>query len=458
MGLKDLFKKDKVDKAELKAEVTRLNEMYRSLYKFMAGEGTLLDRDMNVDDYVNKGFEGNADVFSMIMKIGTKFATPPGKLQEKVNNKWQDIESHEFLDIIENPNHFQTWFEFKLSWEIFKLVTGNSMIYSPKLKAGNNAGKLTADGLLMMPTQLVEIESGGWNKPIGKYKFTVDQTEKGISPEHVWHSRFPSLQYEQGRHFMGLSPLKAAYQILLRQNAGYDRAAKMYKQAGPSQLVTDDALTSQPTDEQQKKFERNWKQKYGNNRNINIPVWTHGGVKIQQVGYDSIKELGLLESSQDGRRALANIFQVAADLFNDNIGSTFNNRSEARKEMWTDRIMVDHKAFYEGITRNILPGYIEKGRKMRFIPDYSEVEELQTDKKAKVGWTSQMYQDGVINGDEYRELMDQEPVGDKHHQTYYINMNKIPAEQAMESDILDIEEDEGKAYQRMNLPKENKPL
>ncbi len=458
MGLKNLFKKDKVDKAEFESIVTQRNEMYRMLFDFMAGKGTFLDRDMSVDDYVNKGYEGNADVFSIVTKIATKFASTPSKLQVKRNDKWQDVESHEFLDRLQHPNHFQTLFEFKMTWELFRLITGNSIVYAPKLLAGNNSGKLTQDGLLMMPTQLIEIESGGWRQPIGQYKFTIDHTAKGIKPENVWHERFPSLQYEEGRHFMGLSPLKAALQILERQNLGYERAAKMYNQAGPNQLITDDALNSQPpTKEQKQEFERMWKAKYGNNRNVNVPMWTHEGVKVQQVGYDNVKELGILEASQDGRRALANVFQVAADLFNDNIGSTFNNRSEARKEMWTDRLMVDHTPYHEGLTYDILPGYAGN-EEMRYIPDYSDVEELQADKKAKVGWTSQMYQDGVINGDEYRDLMDQEPVGDKHHQTYYINMNKIPAEQAMESDILDIEEDEGKAYQRMNLPKENKPL
>ncbi len=450
MGLMNIFKKKAISKAEYDAMITRQNEMYRILYDFLGGRGVYLDRDMKVDDYVNKGYEGNADIFSIVSKIATKFATPPGKLQVKRKNEWQDVESHEFLDRIQRPNHFQTWFEFKMTWELFRLITGNSIVYSPKLDAGNNAGKLTQDGLLMMPTQLIEIESGGWRQPIGTYQFTIDHTAKGIPPIYVWHERFPSLQYEEGRHFMGLSPIKAALQILNRQNAGYDRAAKMYSQGMPSHLITDPALQSQPTEEQKQLFEKNWKEKYGNNRNLMVPALAPEGVKVHKLGYDSVKELGILEASQDGRRALCNVYQVAAELFNDSVGATFNNRSEARKEMWTDRIMVDHQSFYQGITNDILPGYAGN-EIMQYVPDYSEVEELQADKKTKVGWVSQMYQDGVINGDQYLEYMDDEPVGDKHHQTYYINMNKIPAEQAMESDILGPDRDEDKAYREMNV-------
>jgi len=456
MGIIDFFRQKRITQTEYDNLITRYNEMYKVLYKFL-GQGTFLDRDMKTDEYVKKGYEGNADVFSMAKKIATKFATPPGKLQVKRNNEWQDVESHEFLERIKAPNHFQTWFEFKMTWELFKLITGNSIVYAPKLDVGNNAGKLTPNGLLMMPTQLIEIESGKWPNPIGSYHFTIDQTERGIDPVDVWHERFPSLQYEAGRHFMGLSPLKAALQILNRQNAGYDRAAKMYNQVGPPYLVNDSSLQEQPTEEEKKQFEKNWKEKYGNNRNVNVPALTHAGVTLQKVGYESVKELGILESSQDGRRVLANVLQVAADLFNDSIGSTFNNRSEARKEMWTDRLMVDHQSFYQGITNQVLPGYAGK-EIMRYVPDYSEIEELQVDKKVKVEWVSRMYQDGAINGDEYREAMDMEPVGDEHHQTYYVNMNKVPASTAMESDILEPSEDEDKAYRDMKLPNNNKPL
>jgi len=246
----DFFRSKRISRAEYDAMITQQNQMYRVLYDFLSGKGTFLDRDMKVDDYVKKGYEGNADVFSMATKIATKFATPPGKLQVKRNNKWQDVESHEFLERLQKPNHFQSLFEFKVTWELFSLITGNSIVYTPKLLAGNNAGKLTPDGLIMMPTQLVEIESGGWRKPIGSYQFTIDHTERGIDPVNVWHTRFPSLQYEEGRHFMGLSPIKAALQILNRQNAGYERAAKMYEQGMPSHLITDSSLNGQPTQEQ----------------------------------------------------------------------------------------------------------------------------------------------------------------------------------------------------------------
>jgi HK97 family phage portal protein len=308
--------------------------------------------------------------------------------------------------------------------------------------------------MLMMPTQLIDIKAKNWKEPIGWYTFNIDSQAKQIDAEDVWHERFPSLQYENGKHFMGLSPIKAAIQILNRQNSGYERAAKMYKQGIPPFLVSDPSLTGNPSPEQKKQFEKVWREKYGENRNINVPALTGEGVQVHQLGYNSVRDLAILDATQDGRRALCNIFQVAAELFNDSVGSTFNNRSEARKEMWTDRIMVDHRAYYDGINNNILPGYVE-GRAMRYVPDYSDVEELQEDKRAKSGWVSQMYQDGVITGNKYRELMGEEPdEKDEHLETYYVNMNKIPANQALSSDILDDDEniqEEGKAYERMGI-------
>lgn len=450
MALKTFLQNLKaLSKKEFRAEITRENELYKSILQYISGEGMLLDRDLSTDDYVKKGYEGNADIFSIATKIAAKFGMAPGKLQVKRKNKWEDVDSHEFLDVIQRPNHYQTWFEFKMAWELFRLITGNSIVYCPKLENGNDKGKLTPNGLLMMPTQLVEIRSGGWSQPIGEYTFTINEAEKGISPENVWHERFPSLQYEHGRNFMGLSPLKAAVRIINIQNGGYDRAAKMYNQGMPPFLISDENLVTQPTSEQKEQFESVWRNKYKDDRNVNIPALMGSGVKIHQLGYKSVKELGILENVQDGRRVFCNVLQVAAELFNDSVGSTFNNRSEARKEMWTDRIMVDLKAFHEGITNNILPGYAGK-ETMRYIPDYSEIEELQEDKAKKSTWVSKMYNDSVISGNEYRELLGVSPLEEEHLNRKYIAMNRIPVDQ-IDVEVLDVTEEEKAFYQKNEI-------
>jgi len=450
MALKTFLQNLKaLSKKEFRAEITRENELYKSILQYISGEGMFLDRDLSTDDYVKKGYEGNADVFSIATKIAAKFGMAPGKLQVKRKNKWEDVDSHEFLDVIQRPNHYQTWFEFKMAWELFRLITGNSIVYCPKLENGNDKGKLTTNGLLMMPTQLVEIRSGGWSQPIGEYTFTINEAEKGISPENVWHERFPSLQYEHGRNFMGLSPLKAAVRIINMQNGGYDRAAKMYNQGMPPFLISDENLVTQPTKEQKEQFENVWRNKYKDDRNVNIPALMGSGVQIHQLGYKSVKELGILENVQDGRRVFCNVLQVAAELFNDSVGSTFNNRSEARKEMWTDRIMVDLRAFHEGITNNILPGYAGK-ETMRYIPDYSEIEELQEDKAKKSTWVSKMYNDSVISGNEYRELLGVSPLEEEHLNRKYIAMNRIPVDQ-IDSEVFDVTEEEKAFYQKNEI-------
>jgi len=444
------FNKNKPSRKELERQVTQNNELYRTILQYFSGEGLLLDRDMNTNDYIQKGFEGNADIFSIAMKIAGKFAMLPEKLQIKKAGEWEDVDDHEFLNVIKKPNHYQTWFEFKMSWILFRLITGNSIVYTPKIQGGNNSGRLTDDGMLMMPTQYVEIRSGGWRNPIGEYTFTINEAAKGIDPKDVWHERFPSLEYEQGRNFMGLSPLKAAMKMVILQNGGYDRASKMYNQGGPPFLLTDPAINTMPTKEQKSEFERTWKRKYDENRNVNVPALMGDGVKVTKLGYESVKDLGILENVQDGRRVFCNVMQVAAELFNDNVGSTFNNRAEARKEMWTDRVMVDAKAFYEGITNDILPGYAS-GQIMRLVPDYSEIDELQEDKGKKSEWISKAYQDGVIAGNEYREMLGIDQGEAEHLDQYFMAMNRIPAGLAMQEDSPEPTEAEKEFYRKYNI-------
>jgi HK97 family phage portal protein len=451
MGLMNLFKRKLTDKdLDLIAKkLSAQNKLYRSLQAGIA-QGTLLDRDYDTQDYIDKGFEGNPDVYAAIQFAAVKFAFVPGQLKrEKKSGKKEVIKNHEFLDRINRPNHYQTLFEFKMLWELFRLVTGNSLIYAPRIQAGNNKGRLMKDGLFIMPTQYTEIKSGGWREPIGKYVMEFDAFRNEMDPSDVIHDRFPTMQYEQGRQFFGLSPIKAAIEILERQNAGYERGKDMYKQGGPPGILVDSTMQETPSPEQKTAFRKEWKKVYGDGRNTNVPMLTNEGVQWIPVGFDSIKELDIVNTSQDARRALATIIHIPTQLLNDPSASTYNNMTEAKKDMWNNRLKVDHRAFYERITRDILPAY---GENLSYEPDYSDIDELQEDKKTKTEWLQKAYDSGVINGNEFRTMLDLEPdENDQHLSSYYINMNKIPAEQAFTSDVLEPTNEEDKAYSRMQI-------
>ncbi len=411
--------------AEMEFKVTEQNQLYRALYDMLA-TGMPLGQDSKMKDYVKQGYEGNPDLFSIVTKLAGMFAQVMDnvKIVQYRGDKEEEIQNDEIDTLLDRINYYQTFHEFCRQWEVFFLITGNAITYAPKYTAGMNRGKLTNDGLLLMPTQNITIESGGWRKPISKYTLDINQTYR-IDVTDVWHERLtPTLDYSEGRNFMGMSPVKVAANIINSQNKGYEVTSKMYAYGHPPGIISkkvEPGSGSDSTAEQESKFRERYRTKYQGVDNMAIPIFTMGELSYTKIGYDNLKELEIISMSEHGRRIFCNILQVPAQLFNDTAASTFNNMTEASKTIYTNRLIPDVAQFCAGFNR-ILKAYGDFEMK----PDYSDIEALQDDKAKKAEWVSKMFNDGVITGDDYLEAMGEERTELPEMQLRFMNANRVP--------------------------------
>ena len=407
--------------AEFEVQISEQNELYRLVYENLMS-GLALGKDSKMSQYVKEGYEGNPDVFSIVIKLAGMFAEVPHKLVEvKADGTEVDAFEKDIASILRKPNYYQTYNEFKVAWAVFRYITGNAIVYTPKLPAGLNKGKLTNDGLLMMPSQDVTIKAKSWREPVGFYTLDMNERYK-IDAMDVWHERFaPTLQYADGKNFMGMSPVKVAANIINSQNKGYEIAAKTYSNMHPPGIVSKEGESDETTTVQESKFRETWGGKYSSINNIKIPVFTRGKVSFTKIGYDNLRELQVIEMSEHGNRIFCNLLQVPSVLFGDTKASTYDNMTLAEKAIYRHRIIPDQVSFCEGFTE-ILQAY----GPFKLIPDYSNIECLQEDKEKKVKWISMAFNDAAITGDEYREKLGMEPTGLPEMQVRYINANKIP--------------------------------
>lgn len=410
--------------AEVDLKVTEHNDLYKSLYSLLS-TGMPLSKDSKTSDYIREGYEGNPDIFAIVLKLAGMFSQVMDKsrLVRMVNGKEVEVDDKEIDILFERTNYYQNFFEFCRLWHISFLITGEAITYAPRYTAGMNTGKITQDGLLVMPSQNVEIKSWGWRKPIGEYYLNLNESYK-IQASDVWHERFaPTLVYEGGRNFRGMSPLKVAANIVNSQNKGYEVTAKMYAYGHPPGILSkeSDNIDAGLIQEQEAKFRERYKTKYQGVDNMATPIFTLGKLNYTKIGYDNLKELEVVSMSEHGRRVLANLWQVPSWLLNDPQGAAYNNQIEASKAIYTNRIIPDVTQFCAGFNQ-ILRAYGD------FIlkPDFSEIEALQDDKVNKVKWVSQMLSDGVITGDQYLEMMGMEPTGLPEMQVRYQNMSRVP--------------------------------
>jgi len=427
MGL-NIFKnrKEKADAqrrqlAELDSTISQNNELYRALYE-MLSSGMPLDKDSHVKDYVKEGYEGNPDLFSIIMKLGGMFASVPLRLKELKAGKEEDAENAEIEKLMGQTNYYQTWNEFKVTWAVFNYVTGNSIVYAPKLEAGMNAGKTNTDGLLMVPAQNIDIISGGWRKPIDKYVLDIDQSYH-LKVEDIWHERFaPTLKYEGGANFMGTSPIKVARNVINSQNKGYEVTAKMYAYGHPPGIISkEDNEGGTTSAEQEANFRKTYKQKYQGINNMTVPIFTLGKLKYTKIGYENLRELQIIQMSEHGRRIFCNLLQCPAELFNDTAAKTYNNQLLAEKAIYTNRIIPDLTSFCEGFTMLLKP-YGD----YKLVPDYSEVEALQDDREKKSKWLAVGVGVGAYSPNEFREKMGDELSDDPAMDVRRIGANMMP--------------------------------
>jgi len=426
--------------------ITNENQLNQALYGFIS-QGQGLTKDSKLKDYVRKGYEGNPDVFGILLRIANKFTLPKYRIVKvQSNGKYVDIQLPEFEKLLKRPNFYQNWNEFKRAYILFKLVTGNSIVYAPKYETGINKGKINQNGLSMMPTQNVTIFTGGERKPIDHYRLDLNE-QYHIKPTDVWHERMPSLWLENGDNFMGISPLKVALHTINSLNAGAELTSNMYKGGHPPGILskeTDGLDTSTPK-EQEQAFREHYKRKYINSpEDQQIPVFTFGKVNFTQIGYNSIRDLQVIEMAQHGKRVLCNVLQVDAKLFGDVAASTYDNMDQAAAAMWEDLLIPECDSFYEGITEEILPAY---GDGLKIIPVYDHIRVLQEDRERM----AKIYQIGVGIGayspNEFREKLGDEPVKDEAMDRRYIPGNMFPIDEENE---LSIEESD-KFYEQNNL-------
>ena len=350
---------------------TDSDELYRMLYPFLS-TGLKLTRDTSQLQYIERGYEGNVDVFSIISKVSTMFARVP-YLRLKGEN---ETDADPIAEIFGEDSADYSWYEFRRNWMAFGMASGNSIVYHLEPQGGTNQGRVKF--MRMLPTQHVEIESGGILDPIGKYTLNDLGTDRSLDPAQIWHTRlFDNLDYRNGKNFMGISPIKVAANIINAQNFGYELISTSAQMGMPPTMIYPKGQNFTPDmiPEQQRRVESAYIEKYKGKDRKGVPLFAPFEFGAHTLGFSNLRDLMLVESSQEGRRVLCNIWGVPAELFNDKESSTYNNMEAAYKAVYTNRIIPDADLFFQGLNRLIKPtGIVYK-------PDWAQIDELQDDKE-----------------------------------------------------------------------------
>lgn len=357
-------------------------ELNRALFEYLTTNISFFT-DNNTYKYIENGYEKNPDVFSIADHISTRFASV--ELCPYNLKTGEKVDLDPIKDLFDSNSIDKTFFEFKKEWELFNLISGNSIVHTPFYKFGNMTGQVMK--LANLPTQNIEIESGGRGRVIGAYKFNIGDTRNKIDPSEIWHSRmFLNLNYDGGKNFMGISPIRVAAKIIDTQNNGYDLTSNTYKNTLPPVIINFKNRQAELTPEQRSQYEKIWDKKTGVDK-AGKPFFTGGDLNVHKLGYENFKDLQLIENSENGIRILCRVWSVPSQLFNDTKASTYNNVKESKKDMYEGRIIPDMDMFVDGMNRLV------RSSGIYYTPEWSKVPSLQQDMLDK----ARIYDIGIKN-------------------------------------------------------------
>lgn len=418
-------------------------EYNKAIYNWL-GESIVWNPE-NDTTYINEGYRKNSTVYSLVNIIAKAASSIPFQVYEKVNDndykrykamnngtldssvmhkanylkKKALVELHDtdLHKLLERPNPAQSYASWITELIAFGKLTGNRYIYGIAPETGNGAGKYKE--LYVMPSQLIEIISGGIMQPVKEYAIEYNGQYK-IPADQICHIKDFNPYFDgSGSHLYGQSPLRAGLRSMTTNNEAVQTGVKyLQNQTARGVLMSDEGDLNEVQAQQLKdKFRKNFQ---GANNAGDIIITPK---KLSWVNFGlNASDLSLIEQYNASIKDLCNIYNVPVTLLNNTESSTFNNVKEAKKALYQNCVIPELNKIQDELNRWLAPKY---GEKLCIEFDYSVIPELQeetdkvVDQMSKAWWLTPNEKRAAMSfgTDEENEILNE----------YYIPANLIPS-------------------------------
>ena len=400
----------------------------------------------NDDSYITEGYRKNSTIYALINLISKAATTIPFQVYEKTNEndykrykamtsgtfdaatihkaamlqkrslvELQDTELHKLL---ERPNPAQSYNSWITELIAFGKLTGNRYIYGIGPDTGANVGKYTE--LYVMPSQIMEIVSGGIMKPVSKYKIEYNGTYE-IDASEICHIKDFNPYYDgTGSHLYGQSPLRAGLRSLTTNNEAVQTGVKyLQNQTARGLLMSDEGDINEV---QAQQLKDKFRKQFQGSDNAGDVIITPKKLSWVNFGLNAA-DVSLIEQYNASIKDLCNIYNVPVQLLNNTDSASYNNMKEAKKALYQNAVIPELLKIKDELNRWLAPKF---GDKLCIEFDFSVIPELQeetdkvVDQLTKAWWLTPNEKRAAMNygkDDETSQLDD-----------YYIPANLIPVQ------------------------------
>jgi len=450
MGILDRFR------GAIRKSSQNTNEAFNKLvYRYIGNN--LISSTENDDTYINKGYRFNSTVYSIVNLISKTAGNIPFQIYEVKNENElkryksitsgtitttglvnsniiqkkalvnvEDTELHELLNRPNPAQSFNSWIQEIIA---FGALTGNRYIYGIAPDTGQNSGKYKE--LYVLPSQVVEIHSGGLMKPIKEYTLEYNGTYR-IPAEFICHIKNFNPYYDgSGSHLYGMSPLKAGLRSMDANNEALTTGVKyLQNQTARGMLISDEGDI---TESQARQLKDKFRNTYQGSNNAGDLIITPKKLSWVNFGLNA-SDLSLIEQYNASIKDLCNVYNVPVQLLNNTDSTTYNNMKEAKKALYQNAIIPELIRIREELNRWLTPQY---GEKLYIDFDFQSIPELQEETEKVV---DQMAKSWWLTPNEKRIAMNYGvDDGNVRMNEYYVPANLIPMEPSSGlDDIADV--------------------
>ena len=445
-------------------------EYNRAIYNWL-GESIVWNPE-NDDSYITEGYRKNSTIYSLVNLITKAATTIPFQVYEKTNEndykrykamtsgtfdastihkaamlqkrslvELQDTELHKLL---ERPNPAQSYNSWITELIAFGKLTGNRYIYGIGPDTGANIGKYTE--LYVMPSQIMEIVSGGIMKPVSKYKIEYNGTYE-IDANEICHIKDFNPYYDgTGSHLYGQSPLRAGLRSLTTNNEAVQTGVKyLQNQTARGLLMSDEGDINEV---QAQQLKDKFRKQFQGSDNAGDVIITPKKLSWVNFGLNAA-DVSLIEQYNASIKDLCNIYNVPVQLLNNTDSASYNNMKEAKKALYQNAVIPELLKINDELNRWLAPKF---GEKLCIEFDFSVIPELQeetdkvVDQLSKAWWITPNEKRAAMNygKDEQTTQLDD----------YYIPANLIPVQSnEIEIPVENIDVDVNKFLNTDNVKK-----
>ena len=408
--------------------------------------------------FIKKGYMMNPDLYAVVNQMVTKMVSAPlslkksggsvSKYRRKYNQKKgmfydahdrvklykamreddvTDVINHPIIDLLDNPNPYQSKLELLETMFLFLKLTGNIYVWKQRRETGDKK----PFRLYVLPSHLMEITTDD-NGNVDKYKVITSPSEyKAFDADEVIHIKYSSLDYSQsGSHLYGQSPLLAALRILQGSNESIDRMIEIMASGGVFGFLTNRSEQNPLTVEQAKAMHDKLKASNRSKDDLARLFVTNGMIDFVSVGLKPT-DLEINESAKSSLETFCRVFGWSPMLMNTDTVTRDNF-----KTAWSSSISMAVAPDLIRIQEALTKGICQEWDKSLFLEfDISEFSELREDLKEMAALLSLSW---WITPNEKRFAMYYETLEDGDMDKVYAPLGLTTLEQVNESvDFMD---------------------